>query len=365
MTPDVESELGGPRITRIDGLRAIAVLLVFSFHTGFVADGWIGVHMFFVLSGFLITSILRRTRAERHFWAPFYIKRAARILPPLVIIFAAAAIIYHLYPWHGVALLDLLFLGNVAQTLHPSADANLGVLWSLAVEEHFYLLWPFAIRFLERKTIMRILVAVILIEPLLRALATPYIHTYVPVYNLTPFQLDGLAAGSLLALLVENKSVHPLLRRSSGWCALSAVLALQLLYRLPGFTRDANTMAFNSLGYTLILFFSVSFLAFVLLRPDALVVRLVNHPWVVFIGGISYGMYLFNPLALMFSIRLFHEHGLRHDKAAAPLALALTILIAWLSFRFYETPIIRIGRARARSLAGTSGPLPPSPIVQP
>ena len=363
MTTEIESELGGGRIGRLDGIRTIAVLAVFAFHTGFLNDGWIGVHLFFVLSGFLITGILRRARTEPHFWGPFYIKRAARILPPLVIIFVAAAVMYNVMPWHKVGLLDLFFLGNVSQTLYPRKDANLGVLWSLAVEEHFYLLWPFAIRFLDRRRIMQILVAILILEPILRAAATPFVSSYIPIYNLTPFQLDGLAAGSLLALLFENKSNLQPLKKWSGWSALISLLLLQGLYRLPFFHDESNSFAFNSLGYTLVVFLSASFVTYVLVRPDAWIVRQVARPSVVFVGTISYGMYLFNPIPLSLAIRFVHRHGIHHDKAAVPFALALTILMAWLSFRFYETPIIKWGRQKAKAYERSNHPLPLSPLV--
>ena len=365
MTTEVASELGGGRITRIDGIRAVAVVLVFAFHTGFVNYGWLGVHLFFVLSGFLITGILRRMRDEPHFWAPFYIKRAARILPPLLLVFGAAAYFYHAYPTRRPAVaLDMLFLSNVAQVLYPKSDYNLGLLWSLAVEEHFYLLWPIAIRFLSRTSILRILAVVIVLEPIARGIMTPFTHDHNIVFYLTPFQLDGLAAGSLLALLVENSANTAWLRRYSGWATFISGLLIATLYPLvPSFNRDVNSILFNSIGYSLIILFGFALLAFTLFHPKTLLVRILDHPWIVFVGTISYGIYLFHPLWLSFFIVKGHKHGIHHDKLTAPFALLTTILMAWLSFHFYEKPIIAWGRKLARRYEHGNHTEPASALV--
>ncbi len=80
------------RVPQLDGLRAIAILLVIAHHSGLVSIGWVGVNLFFALSGFLITGILRRSREEDFFWGPFYLKRATRILPPLLPFFLLCAL---------------------------------------------------------------------------------------------------------------------------------------------------------------------------------------------------------------------------------------------------------------------------------
>jgi peptidoglycan/LPS O-acetylase OafA/YrhL len=121
------------RIGRLDGIRAVAIALVFLHHAEFVALGWTGVSLFFVLSGLLITGILRRSRCDPAFWGPFYIKRATRILPPLVIVFAGAAI-FCTIPWRKVGLYHLFFLSNLSQALYRGQSGALDVLWSLSVD---------------------------------------------------------------------------------------------------------------------------------------------------------------------------------------------------------------------------------------
>jgi peptidoglycan/LPS O-acetylase OafA/YrhL len=348
-SPTAGNPMNG-RILRLDGIRAIAIALVYLHHAEFLALGWIGVTLFFVLSGLLITGILRRARTDHAFWAPFYIKRATRILPPLVIAFAGAAI-FCTIPWRRVGLYHLFFLSNIAQTLYRGQSKTLDVLWSLSVEEHFYFLWPFAIRFLERRQLIRLLIGLLLLEPLLRAATTPLFHTCWPIYFLTPFQLDGLAAGALLALLLEDSSRSEWVSR---WCArvlLPSIAVFLGLSQFSFFQRETNTILFNGLGYSLITLSSVSLIGYVLLRKDALLSRMLSSPIAVFFGTISYGFYLFHGLGLMLTgeIAIF-LHSTDHIRRLIPLTLIPITIFSWLSFRFYETPIIRWGRRRAHKI---------------
>jgi len=144
-----------------------------------------------------------------------------------------------------------LFLGN-AMNITRSANEFFLVLWSLAVEEHFYIFWPFAVKFLQQRTLITLVTCVLLIEPILRAAFTPYIQGET-IYYLTPFRLDSLAAGSLLALLTESVFAENWLRRWSITGIFSAV-SLYALIRLimPNFSRDQNSVSFNSIGYSLV-----------------------------------------------------------------------------------------------------------------
>jgi peptidoglycan/LPS O-acetylase OafA/YrhL len=342
------------RIGCLDGIRAIAIALVYLHHAEFLALGWVGVTLFFVLSGLLITGILRRARMDRVFWSPFYIKRATRILPPLLIAFAGAAI-FCTIPWKRVGLYHLFFLSNIAQTLYRGQSATLDVLWSLSVEEHFYFLWPFAIRFLERRQLIRLLIALLVFEPVLRAAATPMFKTCWPIYFLTPFQLDGLAAGSLLALLLEDKLGTEWVLKWSARVLLPSVVVFLGLSQFTFFEREANTIVFNAFGYSLITLCSVSLIGYVLLRKNAFVSQLLSLRIVIFFGTISYGFYLFHGLGLMLTGKIaIFLHSTDHIRRLIPLTLIPITIFSWLSFRFYETPTIRWGRKQAHALQMSS-----------
>ena len=101
MLPSLPGLKTETRIARLDGIRELAVLLVFATHAQLLPLGWIGVQLFFVLSGLFITNILRRSRGEASYWPPFYIRRATRILPPLAIAFLGAALFSNI-PWRQV-----------------------------------------------------------------------------------------------------------------------------------------------------------------------------------------------------------------------------------------------------------------------
>jgi peptidoglycan/LPS O-acetylase OafA/YrhL len=342
------------RIDRLDGIRGIAVLFVVLHHHKMFANGWIGVDLFFVLSGFLITGILRNARSDRSYWGPFYLKRATRILPPLVILIPIALIISR-----HVSLLTalgyLFFAGNVVNVTKHSSTL-LGITWSLAIEEHFYLIWPFAVRYLRRENLIRLLACVLIAEPLLRAILSAHFSTMEPIYYLTPFRLDGLAAGSLLAVSIESpKAAEAWKKWSFAALPLSLVAFITLSITLSNtFNRDANTVLFNSLGYSLMALLSLSFVTYVYLNQDSIVSRLLASRALVFVGTISYGIYLFHPTVLAIAERLAGVHTFPVDPVMAHklfwFDLPATLLIAWVSFRLYEKPITLWGRRKAAEL---------------
>ena len=305
--------------------------------------GWEGVPLFFVLSGFLITSILRRSRTNKSFWGPFYVKRAARILPPLVIAFALA-FLFSTVAWRQVGLYEVFFAANFAAWLHPGSTASLTVLWSLAVEEQFYLFWPFAIRYLERKHLIRLLAAVLIAEPILRGIVTPFHKTIWFVFYLTPFQLDGLAAGSLMAILVEDESTAVILKNWGGKVFGLIAIVFASLSITNGFHRDANSVLFNSLGYSLVYLGSACLIAHVLLCPSSSISRALEWKPAVFLGAISYGFYLFHPIGIALMEKLGSELHFVHYRTLAPIAFAGVAAFSFLSFRYYESRFIAWGK---------------------
>jgi peptidoglycan/LPS O-acetylase OafA/YrhL len=343
------------RIEQLDGIRAIAIAMVAAAHLELWSNGWMGVPLFFVLSGLLITRILRRDRAAASFWGPFYIKRATRILAPLAVALIIAALFFSI-PWRRLGLYYLFFAANIGEVLHRGESRGLGVLWSLAVEEQYYLLWPFAIRFLNRRHLIQLLVVLLMVEPILRAVFTPVFDSMWPIYFLTPFQLDGLAAGSLLAVLLEDAATTEWLRQWSGKVALLLLVLLTALGRIPAFNVGANSIAFNSLGYSLVSLAAASLIVYVLLQPQAIVSKTLRIPFVVFLGTISYGIYLFHVLGIDLAVRTGSRLGILHLHRLAGLALVPVVIFSWLSFKFYEQPIINWGKRRAAHLSTSSRP---------
>ncbi len=148
---------GRQHIASLDGLRGLAVLLVLAYHHALLNSGWLGVDLFFALSGYLITTILRSARHDEEYWKPFWIKRATRILPPFLLVLVLTPLLGFIVTIRQFA--GYLFsLGDVMAYVHSQFEP-LRPLWSLAVEEHFYLAWPFAVRYLRRRNLVIILTA--------------------------------------------------------------------------------------------------------------------------------------------------------------------------------------------------------------
>jgi peptidoglycan/LPS O-acetylase OafA/YrhL len=314
------------RIARLDGTRAIAVLLVVLFHVGYhVTYGWAGVQLFFVLSGYLITGILRRTKQDSDYWQTFYKRRAARILPPLLLLM----IFYITFTTNRqipTILCYTFFAGNFLTFFPHYGSSVLAPLWSLAVEEHFYLLWPLAVLLLSRRRLMWLLAGVLIAEPILRALATPHFSTFEAIYSFTPFQLDSLAAGSLLALVTEGGELR--YQREAGWLVLALLPGLALC-TVP--YRDTNSAIWNAAAYSYLALLFVAFVAWVISLESGFFYNLMSSRPLAYLGRISYGVYLYHiPVSAV-----MHRLAL-----GFPLDMLPTFVLAALSYHFIETPII-------------------------
>src|SRR5579871_234555 len=231
-------------IPELDGIRAIAILMVVMMHIlapddqssnalltvvprvliGLIGHGWLGVDLFFVLSGFLITGILLDTRESPHYLRNFYGRRALRIIP---LYFLCIVVMACFYPGNRpYFLLSLVFLANMAGLLGVSVPHGPGVFWSLAIEEHFYLIWPWLVRALSQRALAFACASIIIAEPILRAV---FVARGTDVYNPSWFRFDGLASGALLAIWFRSSSASR--RRSlqaAGVCLATAV-AITLL----------------------------------------------------------------------------------------------------------------------------------------
>jgi peptidoglycan/LPS O-acetylase OafA/YrhL len=345
----------------LDGLRTVSVLIVLLFHHGLLAAGWVGVDIFFALSGFLITGILRSSASTPTYLRSFYAKRVTRILPPVLLLLLLVALQRRALSLAYLAY--LFFAGNLIE-LSSSAIWQLSPLWSLAIEEHFYLAWPLAIRRLSRRTLIRLTLALLLTEPILRALATltlrhylgPQLRWNTPIFLLTPFRLDGLLAGALLALLLEDTRIPTTLtltlkRWSLPTSAILFTLFLALEALIPTFRRTTDSLPFNTFAYTLTALASAALIAHLVLNPNAALTTLLARPPLVLLGRISYGLYLFQlPVKALLSTLLPHTN----EAHLLPLTLAATIAVATLSFRLYEKRCIAAGRRLASRLTWKS-----------
>jgi peptidoglycan/LPS O-acetylase OafA/YrhL len=298
----------------LDTVRGIAILLVVFFH-GFgesalaglsglprlfvmaTTPGWMGVNLFFVLSGFLITGILLDGREKPHYYKNFYIRRALRILPVyylLLVVFwflpRLGIVDHRRASWQFVGL-SFIYLSNVSNLF--GVPMQYGPLWSLAVEEHFYLLWPAAVRFFSRRRLAWLAVGIFLGSPILRAIAFGLKYEYGNPYSW--LVADGLAAGALLAIYCRQASTQRKdIRQVSIWCMGSALLLLAI--GLPFGILLSRTLAGGSLRVTMLNLFFAGALGATLLLGTSRWSWLVQRPTLRFFGEISYGLYLIHML---------------------------------------------------------------------
>ena len=339
----------------LDGLRGIAILLIVFYHNfGFINYfffGWLGVDLFFVLSGFLITDILLKTKDSLNYLRNFYVRRVLRIFP---LYYLALILFFFIIPVIAPNLLKLnyylnnqlwfwVYLQNWLFIFHPASNdtAALNHFWSLAVEEQFYLVWPFIILlFKTAKPIIYLLILLLIGVITLRFLLWTFQIENLAYFNLYTFsRIDGICIGSLLAVLrtINYKAVNRYFT--------FIVFGLAALNFVFYFFNKQNQFSYPYLaiaGYTT---FAVLFGLLVnegVERQDTIISKFLSFRLFRFFGMISYSLYVFHwPLYLMLSSALSkwanQNIGFIHSSLfSSIIATALSILLAWLSFHFFE-----------------------------
>ncbi|HZY61165.1 MAG TPA: acyltransferase [Edaphobacter sp.] len=321
------------RIEQLDGIRAVAIAAVFLHHTLRVKLLWMGVDLFFILSGFLITGILVNNKEQSlgDYFGRFYRRRARRILPPYALLLIITSIVFGVAwarHWYCYVLLM-----NFLLAFHISHPRSLDILWSLAVEEQFYLFWPFAVYFLSEQALVWTAGAIFFLAPLLRWICTPLFGAHWAIYSLTPFRMDLLAAGALMAIL-WRKRPEWIKRYGHYGLALSALslLSLLALSRVPNFSTSANLPLPNVLIYELTLGTSAGAMLWALSGRATGVLTLGP---VRYVGRISYTVYLIHLTILMLVSRY-----LPGALAIAVVTLVLTLLYSALSWNYLEEPLL-------------------------
>jgi peptidoglycan/LPS O-acetylase OafA/YrhL len=302
------------------------------------------VDVFFVLSGFLITTLLLMDRRESHYYRNFYVKRAFRILPvflAVLIIIRAASLCSTRY-----ALLSLFFVANFAYLFHVIAD---GPFWSLSIEEQFYLFWPQAIRRLTARQIRIALWVVILAEPMIRFLMTTGHHA-INYYTFT--RCDGLAWGALLATETRlHQLLHGGLRANHWWRSRGLpVFAMGVVFTAAGvvlaLSRWGDRWSATALLTSCPLLF-VGSMGFILTHRPSLATNLLSSRGLRFFGDISYGSYLTHVYVLDVYNRFAGPLVAGETKPfllRAVVVLAVTTAICAVSLHGFERPVMRLRR---------------------
>ena len=319
--------------------------MVFCTHALGIPLLWMGVDLFFVISGYLITGILLRLKERRSigggYWKPFYFRRVQRIIPPYIGFLIVLTFVFSV-PWAHLWYWYLFFGANFALALGKVNVAAMAPLWSLAVEEQFYFIWPWVVLLCDKRTLRRVACAVVLISPVLRGVFTPIFTTHFPIYCLTIFRADTLAIGAFIAIAEEGDARWIERRRNTALgCAAGALGLFGLCSMFASFRTGANSLLFNSVGYSLSVILFSSVLVYTLgLREGFLHSTLTARP-VRYLGLVSYTFYLYHVAALLKAEQ--HAHS---TIIAAALAFAITIAIAAISWHFFESPILKLREKR-------------------
>ena len=357
----------------LDGMRGIAVLAVMALHWGVLGIGWIGVQIFFVLSGYLITVSLiverERVKAPEGFATyarAFISRRTRRILPLYSLYVIGYLLIKHLSAPPGVdhvaALSLVTFTVNIVAVLVPQTDfSNIGHFWSLALEEQFYLLWPIVVYFSTGPSLRYIALCLILVSPVLRlfysihALASidgiSTARIYEAIKFMPQFQMDSFAAGALVAS-AGNMLLRATVIRSIFFAlaALAVGAGLMLMVnqlaqgevlgvaRVMTFGYDFLMPKYYQLvwGYSLI---NLATAACILgIVKNAISFRLLELPKLVHVGRISYGLYVLHVPVLASIHMWFGPPASIGTRIGFGLVYGIiSIIIAHLSFTYFES----------------------------
>lgn len=356
--------------TALDGMRAFAVLWVVAFHCEpsnwdlqsiglqWIRLQWIGGHgdfgvdVFFVLSGFLITTLLLREPPApiQKQLGRFYMRRTLRIFP----LYYAAVLLYWgasqfaRDPESAAAYVDFLpslclYWSDYYLAFRPEAHPQFVHAWSLAVEEKFYLLWPLVVLFWPRAT-LRTAVAGVIAIVVWRAVVAGEGVSEARLYYAFELRLDALLWGAALAALMHRERtyrwVRKLARPTVFWTAFAGLMV----------TAAVSTNG-DQWRYLAVPVCSAVLLAGVVVQPAMAGTSILHNRALRYVGKVSYGIYVLHLLVLSLVLRLMNRFGLEDGLVQFVIGAPLSVLVAGIAFRWFEMPFLR-WKQRFRSRAG-------------
>ena len=359
-------------IPGLDGLRAIAFLLVFAFHTDYLQFGWVGVSLFFVLSGFLITGILldmKKTLATKDYFFKFYGRRFLRIFPLyyfyLILMTALAIWLFSIsyrplymqifldQVWYAIFYVYDFFFGTIAFNYSFFLDH----FWSLSVEEQFYIFWPLLILLVPEKSLKKLFLGFIALGLIFRIV---FLFVYsagvfrflgatapLAIFPLPFSHMDAFAFGAYISRFAIPKAKEQF---------LPLLVALPIIGFGSQYIATGEIGTISSLGYPLLLpkayqfiwgytllnyFFAITIYSVV---KHGLFNRFLEWPPLRYLGKISYGLYVYHFPVMWFAIRV-RDFGVVDPFAKPVIALIsfiATLLVASLSYKYLEKPLLNL-----------------------
>lgn len=354
-----ELPVSGRYLPELDGVRAIAIGMVLLVHCvvvpqqGLIAwalrqtlvNGGYGVDLFFVLSGYLITSILLRAKVRPHYFRNFYARRFLRIFPlyyAIVLVLAACS------RWLPFGPMDpvwpyFLYVSNLFMVFTLRDWAPLGHTWSLAIEEQFYLVFPILVLWVGKVRLRFVLWSVILVTPLIRVITSAALFPAASAFA-TFCRLDVLAMGALIALEfdgrteISDRATRRLRLTFAVFAAASTILWLTK-------QLDFRKLLFKTAGLTVVDLTAALFVCVVLAAPGKSLTWMLRRPAAVAMGRISYGLYLIHyPILRIVQAQTSKRLADTWTRTAvvASVTLAATAVLAIMSWYLFERPILRL-----------------------
>jgi peptidoglycan/LPS O-acetylase OafA/YrhL len=345
----------------LDGLRFYAFLGVFVCHSlpfegafyrrfhlpmpwlwGAVAkSGAAGVDLFFALSAFLITSILLREREETDGISlrRFYLRRILRIWPLYFLLIAVGVVLAHTMagqrlPWYYVAGY-LLFAGNWVHAVFGRPESICSPLWTVSIEEQFYLIWPLLMKMLSRRGMIVAGIVTFLLATVSRIgfMLAGWSGGF--IYYGSTSRCDSLALGILLALFADRL---PRLTRGARWLLLAGGLAGWVVSS-AWLNEQPGPVDMRMVLGRLIVSLAAGAILFACLHSHS---KLLRGSWVVQLGKISYGLYMLHLTGILIMLSLFHPAWGWQLLAAKGLGFVMTVVLALASYRWVESPFLRL-----------------------
>ncbi len=370
------------RLPALDGARGLAILAVMLFHfspagaklsgaevtwlddsvDAAVGFGWAGVDLFFVLSGFLITGLLLNAKGAAGYFRHFYARRSLRIWPAYyVLLVLMMAVVPLVEPTGKAAARDLaeriIWYATFTINIYDAVNIDLsqdfflaGHLWSIAVEEQFYLVWPVVILLLSRRALLVACCSMIVGALVIRVALETTGHD-VAAFSLMPSKMDALAVGALVAVAARDPNTMQTVRRWAPWVAAVALAVIVALFvalgnltpPLDGWTQTVGLSAFAMLFGSLLVYVIGA-------KPGDPGYRALVSSSLTWLGKYSYALYLFHlPVATTLG---WKYGGLIGDASVygsfffsqivfVLTAGAISAVLAWLSWRLLEEPFLR------------------------
>ncbi len=343
-------------IKNFDGLRGLAVLAVLVFHGsyGYFMGGFLGVDLFFIVSGYLITSLLfeEHQSTGRISFTKFYARRGLRLVPALLLGILVANILWpvtKMAPTNDQAIATLGALFYSTNFIFDTITGNMSHLWSLSVEEHFYFVWPFVMAYfivgVKPSARIRFLIVLLVAVTIFRIVSFIYEGEWVygifwvGPYEFTLCRVDCILLGALLYFYLSHRQFdHTAYNTHRDYVWFITCL---IVFIILGLTLSLYNPYWRSGGFILTNFFCLAVVFLVIRNPDH---PIFSNKVLVWVGKRSYGIYIYHFPIFLAMEELRVAHSMRNFVLVSLLRWVVSIGFAALSYEFIEKPILHFKR---------------------